>query len=53
MAKALCSQGRGGPGSIPGQGTRIHAPQLETPHATAKARAAKQTMLFLKKEKCM
>ena len=26
----------GGPGSIPGQGTRSHMPQLKIPHATVK-----------------
>ena len=26
----------GGPGSIPGQGTRSHMPQLRSPHATTK-----------------
>lgn len=31
----LCSQRRG-PGSIPGRGTRSHAPQLKIPHPAAK-----------------
>ena len=35
VAKILCSQCRG-PGSIPGQGTRSHVPQLKILHATTK-----------------
>ena len=36
LYSALPSEG--GPGSIPGQGARVHTPQLETPRATTKAR---------------
>ncbi|TEA30634.1 hypothetical protein DBR06_SOUSAS4110079, partial [Sousa chinensis] len=32
----LCSPNAGGPGSIPGQGTRSHMPQLKIPHAVMK-----------------
>ena len=32
----LCAASTGGPGSIPGQGTRSHMPQLKIPHAATK-----------------
>ena len=32
----LCTPNAGGQGSIPGQGTRSHMPQLKIPHAAAK-----------------
>ena len=34
----LHSPNAGGPGSIPGQGTRSHMPQLKVPHAATKTR---------------
>ena len=39
----------GGPGSIPGQGTRSHMPQLKIPHAATKKRFC---MLQLKDPTC-
>ena len=32
----LCALNAGGLGSIPGQGTETHMPQLKIPHASAK-----------------
>ena len=36
VAKILHSQGSGGPGTIPGQGTRFLGPQLKILHAAKK-----------------
>ena len=37
----LCAPNAGGLGSIPGQGTRSHMPQLKIPRATTMTRVAK------------
>ena len=43
----LLAPSAGGPGSIPGQGTRSHMPQLKIPHAATKT----QHNQYLKKKK--
>jgi len=37
----LCTPKAGGPGSIPGQGTRFHMPQLKILHAAVKIKDPK------------
>ena len=44
------SPNAGGQGSIPGQGTRPHMPQLEIPHAAAKNWSS-QINKYLKRKK--
>ena len=44
----LLAPSAGGPGSIPGQGTGSHMPQLKVPHAATKTQHSKY---FLKKER--
>ena len=36
----LCALNAGGPGSIPGQGTRSHMPQLKIPHTATKTQCS-------------
>ena len=36
----LCTPNTGGPGSVPGRGTRVHMPQLEILHDAAKTRCS-------------
>ena len=43
----------GGLGSIPGQGTRLHMPQLKSLHATTKALHATKEFACLNKRPCM
>ena len=54
---SLCAPSAGSPGSIPGQETRSHMPQLrihtwqrKIPHAATKARRSQINKFFLKKK---
>ena len=47
----LYSSNAGGPGSIPGQGTRSHIQQLSIPHAEMKNRQSQINKYFLKTAK--
>ena len=42
----------GGPGSIPGQGTRSHMPQLKIPHAATKTQRACVRIHFSRVQLC-
>ena len=43
-----CAHGAGDPGSIPGQGTIIHMPQLEIPHVATKTWCGQISDIFKK-----
>ena len=46
----LCAPNAGGPGSIPGQGTRSHVLQLKIPHSATKTWSSQINILKRKKK---